>query len=132
VPVLYDVARWPTILPRTRRVDVVGVGRAGEVLLQLEQGAAVFHGTYVTRMRHDEVGPAHIVRMWLDARYPHAIDDAYGWLSVEPYAGGRSLVTTHVLVDLGPGVIRWLLEAKVRAMVLALPAAVRRHVESAR
>jgi hypothetical protein len=88
------------------------------------------HGGYVARVRHDDTAGAHIVRFWLDARHPHAIDDAYGWLAVEPAGPGRSLVTSQVMVDVGPGVLRWLFEEKIQDLVLALPVTLRRAVHA--
>jgi hypothetical protein len=130
--VLFDPASWQRILPRTRRLTWIALGRGGDAVFEIEQGTALVHGTYVARVRRDVSGDTRIVRFWVDRRYPHVVDDAWGWLTLEAMPDGRTVVGCHVLVDVGPGLVRWLFEERIREAALAMPAALRRWVATRR
>jgi hypothetical protein len=111
---------WRRFLPRTRSTRHVG-SVSGDALVEVTHGSALLHARYTVRMRRD----GREVRFWMDSQRPHDIEDAWGFLRAEPLADGRSLVTFGVLVDLGPGLLRDLFEARVREAALSVPDRVR-------
>ena len=128
---LDDVSAYQRLLPATRQVRWLGMSRGGESIVQLEQGTSVVHGSYVVRTRREAHGEgnATVIRFWLDARFPHDVDDAQGYFRAEPL-GDQTLLTYGAWVDLGSGVLRRLLERRVQRMVLSTPARVKTYVEA--
>ena len=132
--VLEDVSSYRRVLPRTKRVRLLGVEPNGDRLVELVQGTALMDAEYAIRVRHY---PArHEVRFWLEHSRPHEIDDAWGYFRVEPFAGPsgeqRTLLTYAILVDVGPGIVRDLFEERVRTVLLSVPQLVRRYVAEIR
>jgi len=131
ISVLENVESLRRALPRTKRAHVVG-NRGGDQLIELVQGNALMEATYTIRVHR---GPRE-ARFWLEPSRPHAIDDAWGFFSYEPFidASGaeRVLLTYGVLVDVGPGIVRELFEERVRAVLLSVPQLVRREVAELR
>lgn len=128
--VLEDVSSYRHVLPRTKRVRLVGVEPNGDRLIELVQGTALVEATYTLLVR--KVPGRREVRFWLEPSRPHEIDDAWGFFRVEPVVGAggeqRALLTYAILVDIGPGIVRELFEERVRAALLSVPQLVRRYV----
>jgi hypothetical protein len=61
----------------------------------------------------------------MDPRRRHDIEDAWGFMRVEPFGDGRTLVTYGILVDIGPSLLRDLFEERVRALALSVPDRIR-------
>lgn len=126
---LEDDQSFSQILPktkRTRRLD----GDADDQRVEITQGNGVVSATYVLHVR--KYARENTVRFWLDPEFPHAIDDAWGYVRVTPVptASGapRCLVTYGALVDLGPGIVRALYEERLRAAMLSVPQLLRAYV----
>lgn len=132
--ILEDVASYRHVLPRTKRVRLVGVEPNGDRLVELVQGTSLVEAEYTLRVR--QYPGRREVRFWLEPSRPHEIDDAWGYFRVEPLVGAsgeqRALLTYAVLVDIGPGIVRELFEARVQAALLSVPQLVRRYVAEGR
>lgn len=117
---LADVAAWQRILPRTRSTRVVGY--AGEdPLVLVTHGSALIQASYTIRVHRE----GDEVRFWMDPSRGHDIEDAWGFLRIEPLEGGQAIVSYGVLVDMGPGILRDLFEDRVRDLALSVPERVR-------
>jgi hypothetical protein len=130
--VLDDVRTYRDILPRTRSVRWIGIGREGDTLVELEQGNAVAHGKYVVRIRRNRAEQdtsSSIIRFWLDRRFSHDINDASGFFHVEA-VGEKTRLTYLVMVDLGAGLFGQMFEGRIRRAALSTPMLVKRYVES--
>jgi hypothetical protein len=113
---LADVNVWKRVLPKTRSARPVGsVGQ--DVLLELTNGTLLLEATYTMRLRREADG----VRFWLDRARHHDVEDAWGFLRIEPMTAGRSLVTYGVLIDVGGGVAGDLFEGPVRELAMSVP-----------
>lgn len=132
--ILDDVASYRHLLPRTKRVRLVGVEPNGDRLVELVQGTTLVEATYTLRVR--QYPARREVRFWLEPSRPHEIDDAWGYFRVEPVVGAsgeqRALLTYAILVDVGPGIVRDLFEERVRTALLSVPQLVRRYVAEGR
>lgn len=132
--ILEDVASYRHVLPRTKRVRLVGVEPNGDRLVELVQGNTLVEAEYTIRVR--QYPGRREVRFWLEPSRPHEIDDAWGYFRVEPLVGAsgeqRTLLTYAILVDVGPGIVRELFEERVRAALLSVPQLVRRYVAEGR
>jgi len=130
--VLDDVRSYREILPRTRSVRWLGMGRNGDTLIELEQGNAFAHGKYAVRIRRDRSSlstSSGLVRFWLDRDFAHDIADASGFFHVET-VGEKTRLTYLVMVDLGAGVWGQMFEGRIRKAALSTPQLVKRYVES--
>ena len=130
--VLDDVRTYRDILPRTRSVRWLGMGRNGDTLIELEQGNAIAHGKYAVRIRRDRSSRSDssgLVRFWIDRSFSHDIADASGFFHVET-EGDKTRLTYLVMVDLGPGVFAQMFEGRIRRAALSTPELVKRYVES--
>ncbi|HZU83899.1 MAG TPA: hypothetical protein VE987_13320 [Polyangiaceae bacterium] len=117
---LDDVGAWRRLLPNTRSARKIGAA-GQDSLIEMTHGSALVQVTYTIRVHHDDAG----LRFWMDARRPHDIEDVWGFFRTEPLAGGRTLVTYGILVDMGPGLLRDLFENRVREAALSVPDRVR-------
>lgn len=129
--VLDDISTYRRILPRTKQVRLVAVeGR--DRLVELVSGNALVEATYTIRIRQE----GDELRFWLDPLRPHGIDDAWGFLRMEPFttASGeaKTLLTYGVLVDVGGGMIADAFEGRIRSALLSVPDLLRRQVAEVR
>jgi hypothetical protein len=120
---LDDVGTWQKILPRTRSTRLVGF-EGDDPLILVTHGTALVQASYTIRVHRE----GSEVRFWMDPSRRHDIEDAWGFLRVEPLGaerGGQAVVSYGVLVDMGPGLLRDLFEDRVRALALSVPDRVR-------
>jgi hypothetical protein len=117
---LDDVSSWRRFLPKARETARVGES-GGDPLVTITHGSALLQVSYTLRVHRE----GDVVRFWLDRGRPHDIDDAWGYLRATPMAHGRTLLTWGILVDMGPGLLRELLEDKIQAQALRVPDRVR-------
>jgi hypothetical protein len=130
---LEDVRAYRDILPRTKSARLIGMNggvNGGEFWVELRQGNELVETSYTIVVRRDPDG--RTVRFWLDPTKPHGIADAWGYFRVEPLAPRpdgepRALLTYGALVDLGPGIMRDLFEARLCALMLSVPVLVEKY-----
>lgn len=118
---LSDVGTWQRILPRARSARVVGFAGADPLVL-VTHGSGIFQASYTIRVHREGAS----VRFWVDPTRSHDIEDAWGFLRVEPAQGSgeQTVVSYGILVDMGPGLLRDLFEQRVRDLALSVPARV--------
>jgi hypothetical protein len=117
---LDDVGIWRRILPKVRGAQVVGAA-GDDQLVEVTHGTALVQACYTMRVHRD----GRAVRFWMDPGRRHDIEDAWGFLRLEPIEGGQTVVTYGVLVDMGPGLLRDIFEDRVRDLALSVPDRVR-------
>jgi hypothetical protein len=115
-----DVGAWRRILPKTRAAQVVGVS-GGDQLVEITHGNAIVQASYTLRVRRNDNG----MRFWVDPGHRHDIEDAWGYLRLEPLPNGQTVVVYGILVDMGPGMMRDMFEDRVRDLALSVPDRVR-------
>jgi hypothetical protein len=117
---LDDVSAWRRFLPKTR--DAQRVGSVGDdILIEVTHGSALVKVAYTLRVHRE----GRAMRFWMDPSRAHDIEDAWGFLRVEPMPNGRALVTYGILIDMGDGLLRDLFEGRVREVALEVPDGVR-------
>jgi hypothetical protein len=126
---LLDARNLPAMLPRTRAARVISVDRT-LTRIELTQGAAPFLARYTIVV--EQSPDQSELRFWLDQRAPHDLRDVWGFFRVKPFGPGRTLLSVGAAVDLGPGLLRPLLESKVRSAVLGSVTGIRDFVEPRR
>jgi hypothetical protein len=130
-----DASAWRTFLPHVTGVRVVERRSDEDLLVEITQGNALVDATYTLHVRLDlALGEA---RFWMVRGRPHDIADAWGYFRFTPLdvatrtTPARTLVTVGVLVDVGEGWMRSLVEPKVQTAVLGVSDRVRDYVRYA-
>jgi hypothetical protein len=126
---LLDAHNLPAMLPRTRWARVVSVDQT-LTRIELEQGSAPFLARYTVVVERSP--DQSELRFWLDQKAPHDLRDVWGFFRVKPFGPGRTLLSVGAAVDLGDGLLRPLLEGKVRRAVLSSVTGIRDFVEPRR
>jgi len=129
--VLENVESYREILPKVRELRWIAISRAGDAIIEIEQGTSIAHGRYTIGVRRErESRGVEMVRFWVDLRFRRDIADARGWFRLEPIPGGRTLISYVIMIDLGPGLFKRLFEDKIRGSALRPPLLVRRYFEA--
>lgn len=128
-----DAGAWRTFLPHVTGVRIVERRADDDLLVEITQGNALVDATYTLHVRLDvATGEA---RFWMVRGRPHDIADAWGYFRFTPIdvtpTSARTLVTVGVLVDVGEGWMRSLVEPKVQTAVLGVSDRVRDYVRYA-
>jgi len=126
---LLDARNLPAMLPRTRAARVVSVDGA-VTRIELTQGTAPFLARYTIVV--EQSPDQSELRFWLDQKAPHDLRDVWGFFRVKPFGPGQTLLSVAAAVDLGPGLLRPILEGKVRSAVLGSVTGIRDFVEPRR
>lgn len=129
--VLDNVDSYREILPRVRELRWIALSRAGDAIVELEQGTSIAHGRYTVGIRRErEEHGIEMVRFWVDLRFRRDVADARGWFRLEPIPGDRTLVSYVIMIDLGPGLFKRLFEDKIRGSALRPPLLLRRYFDA--
>lgn len=123
-----DVPRYVHMLPNCVEARVVAThGERRTLYVRHESGP--ISASYHLSARFDP--DRRDLTFTLDPSRPHAIDAAWGFLTVRPVDERRSLVSFGAMVDLGSGLFGGVLRDSLHASVLRVPATLKRFVEGA-
>jgi ribosome-associated toxin RatA of RatAB toxin-antitoxin module len=123
-----DVPRYVHLLPNCAEARVVAThGERRTVYVRHESGplTAVYHlSAHFDATRRD-------LTFNVDPSRPRSIEAAWGFLTVRSFDDSRSLVSFGAMVDLGSGLFGGLMRESIHAVVLRVPAMLKRFVEGA-
>ncbi|HKO53506.1 MAG TPA: SRPBCC family protein [Polyangiaceae bacterium] len=120
---LSNVDTLPQALPHTKSARLIDV-RGSLARVELVHGDGTTYTVHIERSaKRSEL------RFWLDSSRPHDISDVYGFFRVEPFAGGKSMVTVAAALDLGPGITSLFFSGAVERSLLSTPGRIRSYVE---
>lgn len=125
---LLDARQLPAMLPRTRSARIVD-SRDGLTRVELEQGQAPFVARYTVVL---QAVSSSEIRFWIDSTRPRDLRDVFGFFRAEPWGNDRALVTLGAAVDLGPSLVRGLIEDRVERVVLSSVTGIRDFLEPRR
>lgn len=130
-----EPSAYTTVLPRTLEAHVQR--RRGETTwIGLTQGNGFVQLRYVMQVEPSE--DRSLYRFWIDERYPHDLDDAWGFLRLEALPGSRGLredqvgdylVTYGLVFDLGGGILQSMFSQRILAVLRTIPERLKRYVE---
>jgi ribosome-associated toxin RatA of RatAB toxin-antitoxin module len=124
---LLDTTRYPRMMPRVIEARVVDETEHERTVF-MRQGAEGFvEKRYYLKVRLDRT--RRDMTFVVDHRRPHDLDAAWGFYSVRPHAGGRTLLTYGVMADVGDGLLASLLGGSLQEWMLKAPWMVKRFVE---
>ena len=133
---MIDPSAYLTVLPRTH--DAYVVKRRGDTTwIGLTQGNALIQLRYVMQVEPSD--DRALYRFWIDERYPHDLDDAWGFMRLEPMPSARGLreeavgdylVAYGLVFDLGGGVLQSMFSQRILAVLRTIPERLKRYVEA--
>jgi hypothetical protein len=123
---LHDLDQFDEMLP--------GASEARETFRRgADRGVWVRHGrgaleaSYHLRLNYIEA--SHVVMFQLDDRHPSALRAGWGFIKVQPYTRGRTLVSFGILADVGEGLIAGAMRPKVHGWMLRVPRTMKQYLE---
>jgi hypothetical protein len=124
--VLNDVSTYTKIFPLTAEATEVG-RRGGDRLIRLKHWTRFATASYTVHVRRESQG---LLRFWMDASFPHDLEDCWGYYRLQPLAKATTLLTYGAALDLGDGLTRMLFEGLIQGYAMRPPELLRRFVES--
>ena len=123
---LLDTQYYHRMLPQVREAKLVADHRDVRTVY-LTHGFGLLRASYHLKVKLKETDR----EIWfaMDDTKPHQLEAAWGFYSVRPYRGGRTLLTYGVMADLGEGVLRSVVKGTVHEWILRVPWMVKRFVE---
>ena len=124
---IQDTAHYPQILPTVSRAQLVSEHAAlRRVRLEHKKGPLGVAYRLALQFRHAERDMTYKLNDPLES----GMRAAWGFCSVRPYAGGKSLVTWGIMVDPGEGLMVGLVRGLIHEWILKTPWQMRRFIES--
>lgn len=132
-----DPSAYTTVLPRTLEAHVQR-RRGDTTWIGLTQGTGFLQLRYVMQVEPSD--DRNLYRFWIDERYPHDLDDAWGFLRLEALPGSRGLredqvgeylVAYGLVFDLGGGILQSMFSQRILAVLRTIPERLKRYVELA-
>ena len=93
--VLNDVSAYTKIFPLTAEAKEVG-RRGGDRLIRLKHWTRFATASYTVHVRQESQG---LLRFWMDASFPHDLEDCWGYYRLQPLSKARTLLTYGAALD---------------------------------
>jgi carbon monoxide dehydrogenase subunit G len=123
---LHDLDEFDEMLPgasRARQTFNRGTDRG----VRVQHGNGAIDVSYHLRLNYIEA--SHVVMFRLDDRHPSAFRAGWGFIKVQSYSRGRTLVSFGILADVGDGIIAGALRPKVHRWMLRVPRTMKQYLE---
>ena len=95
------------------------------VYMEHESGpvnVSYYLNTHVQSSRRD-------ITFTIDAARPHSITAAWGFFTVRPYEGGRSLISYGIMADVGDGIVAAIVRPRVHSWMMRVPSMMKSYIE---
>lgn len=127
--VIEDVSRYPRLIPGVSEARVVEE-RGSRRVIYLRHHYSFVSAAYHASVRADR-------RRWtltfeLDPTRPHDVRDGRGFITLDRYGRGETIVTWGVMADVGAGIITGVFAPVIHDWILKVPWCVRGELEPAR
>lgn len=125
---LLDTHRYPRMMPQVLEAKLVA-SRQSERTVFVRQGReGVAEKRYYLRINVDE--PKRDITFSVDDKRPHDLRAAWGFYTVRPFKGGKTLLAYGIMADLGGGILSNVFGDEIHDWMLKTPWMVKRFVES--
>lgn len=121
-----DVRSYDHLLPGVDDLRVVERDSAGATI-RLHHRHGVVRATYHLKLQFSN--GQKIVLFRLDEQRENDLDAGWGFFRVQPYQGGRTLLSYGVQIDLGRGLIVGALRPILHGWLLRVPQTAKRYIE---
>jgi len=125
---LLDTHRYPRMMPQVLEAKLVA-SRDSERTVFVRQGQkGVAEKRYYLRVNVDEA--KRDITFAVDDKRPHDLRAAWGFYTVRPFKGGKTLLAYGIMADLGGGLMSNVFGDQIHEWMLKTPWMVKRFVES--
>lgn len=125
---LLDTHRYPRMMPQVLEAKLVA-SRNSERTVFVRQGQkGISEKRYYLRVNIDE--PKRDITFSVDDKRPHDLRAAWGFYTVRPFKGGKTLLAYGIMADLGGGLLSNVFADEIHEWMLKTPWMVKRFVES--
>ncbi len=93
----------------------------------VRHGRGALQASYHLRLSY--IDASRVVMFQLDDRHPSALRAGWGFIKVQPYPRGRTLVSFGILADVGEGLIAGAVRPKVHTWMLRVPRTMKHYLE---
>jgi ribosome-associated toxin RatA of RatAB toxin-antitoxin module len=125
---LLDTQYYPRMMPQVLEARLVE-SRDSQRTVYMRQGrAGLMERAYYLKVNLD--ADRKDISFAIDERRPHDLRAAWGFYTVRPYDGGRTLLAYGIMADLGDGLLLGLVRDEVHDWMLRTPWMVKRFVEN--
>jgi ribosome-associated toxin RatA of RatAB toxin-antitoxin module len=121
-----DTQRYPNLLPQVVEARNVRQNE-GERTIYVHHRHGVFDGSYYLNVQYQP--EQRSARFQLDKTRENDIQEAWGFMTVHEYGGGKSLLSFGIMADVGSGLITGLVRPQVHEWMLRVPQTIRRELE---
>jgi hypothetical protein len=121
-----DTPHYPQLLPDVAEASLVEQEGAKR-LVYIRHRHSLISARY--HLIVNTSAEAHALWFYVDRRRPSSLRHGRGYFVVQPYGEGQSVVTFHVLADLGGGMIASLLRPQIQDGILRAPWNMKRYIE---
>lgn len=123
---LLDTPAYTHMIPLLSRARVVShTNDRRLVYMEHESGpvnVSYYLNTHVQSSRRD-------ITFTIDAARPHSITAAWGFFTVRPYEGGRSLISYGIMADVGDGIVAAIVRPRVHSWMMRVPSMMKSYIE---
>ncbi len=121
-----DVRSYDHLLPGVDNLRVISRDNAGATI-RLHHRRGIVRATYYLKLQFSN--GQKIVLFRLDDQHESDLEAGWGFFRVQPYQGGRTLLSYGVQLDLGRGLIVGALRPVLHSWLLRVPQTAKRYIE---
>lgn len=121
-----DTSRYPNMLPQVSEARLLG-NSPGSRLVFVRHGQGVVSARYHLVMQCRTLTRTAIFHV--DQTRPGNLNRGRGYMAIQPFGEGESLMTFHIMADVGGGMVTSLLRPQIQEWMLRVPQTIKRYVE---
>jgi len=121
-----DTPHYIHLLPEVDEARLVQRGRRNR-LVYFRHSRGPLSASYHVQVVFDN--SERTARFRVDRSRPHTLRQGHGVLTVQPWAGGRSVILWTILADVGGGMLSGLVRPQIHESMLRVPETIRQYVE---
>lgn len=122
-----DSRAYQHFLPQVHNVRTIVRGRSGRgriIRVMHKQGPLEAH----YHLRLDFAASVKTVQFRIDSTHDNDVREGWGYIRVQAYGSGRSMVTWAILADVGTGLAVGLVRGEIQRWVLEVPSLLSRYL----
>jgi ribosome-associated toxin RatA of RatAB toxin-antitoxin module len=125
---LLDTHRYPKMMPQVLEAKLVATRESERTVFVRQGQKGVAEKRYYLRVNVDE--QKRDITFAVDDKRPHDLRAAWGFYTVRPFKGGKTLLAYGIMADLGGGLLSNVFGDEIHEWMLKTPWMVKRFVES--
>jgi ribosome-associated toxin RatA of RatAB toxin-antitoxin module len=123
---LLDIQYYHRMLPRIIEVHRV-VTKPSHLLIHVKQGTKFFHVTYYLNLNINS--DRRDISFNVDENRPHTLRAGWGFYTVRPFGGDKTVLAYGVMADIGDSIFLSLVQDSVHEWMLKVPQMIKKFIE---